>query len=174
VGTGTFLDSERFAYYLAKNTSLDQVEIDALVLGEHGESFVPVLSRTQYKGKPIQEQESFTKEVIDKAIYQTHHAAFEIRKTEPGTSMAVSHCALRIMEYWSQENETIVPISVLVDSELVKTIGLKHPVVMSIPVRISSAGIQRETPLQLSPEECNQLKKSAETLQQYQGFLKST
>jgi len=173
VGTGTFLDSERFSYYLAQNASLDYAEIDALILGEHGESFAPMLSHSFYDNKRILEHRYFTKEIVNKALYQTHHAAFEIRKTEPGTSMAVSHCAIRIMEYWMCEEETKVPISVLLDKKHVDWLGLKHPICMSIPVKISSKGIRRVKPLELNKQEFDQLKKSAETLQQYQSFLKN-
>ncbi|GAB5417179.1 MAG: L-lactate dehydrogenase [Crocinitomicaceae bacterium] len=172
VGTGTFLDSMRFSYYLAELAELKPQRVEALILGEHGESCVPIVSHSKCSGNPLLENPSFTNERIEQATYQTLHAAFEIRKTEPGTSMAVSHCALRIMEYWMQPTETVIPISVLIDSEHAKWLALERPICMSLLVSISSKGIKLLKPMQLEKEELNALKQSAQILKEYQGFLK--
>lgn len=171
VGTGTFLDSERFSYFLAQHAGVDYREVGALILGEHGESFAPILSHSTFQGRQLEDHRYFKTEMIEKAIFQTHHAAFEIRKTEPGTSMAVSHCALRIMEYWMRDEEAYLPISVLVGEDHVKWLKLEQTICMSLPVYISSKGIRREQPLDLTPEEFDDLKASAHLLQKYQSFM---
>lgn len=171
VGTGTYLDSMRFSYHLAALAKVDYREVNALILGEHGESCAPIISQSKHCGQAIQDNASFTNEVIEKALYQTHHAAFEIRKTEPGTSMAVSHCAVRMMEYWMQQAKTVIPISVFINKEYVKWLDLKHPICMSVLVSISSEGIELLEPLPLGNGEHKALKHSAERLLEYQGFL---
>ncbi|MCR9171235.1 MAG: hypothetical protein NXI10_01995 [bacterium] len=171
VGTGTYLDSQRFSYHLAQLTGTDYRDVNALILGEHGESFAPILSQSSYSGKPLMEGSKFTPTVTDRALYQTHHAAFEIRKTEPGTSMAVSHCALRIMEYFEDEVERHIPASVLLNDVWTKKLELAHPICMSVPVVISSKGLEIPDPLELKNSELSALKRSAQVLLEYQGFL---
>lgn len=171
VGTGTFLDSQRFSYHLAELGGVDYQEVNALILGEHGESCAPILSASYYQNKQLQESEWFTTELIEKALYQTRHAAFEIRKTEPGTSMAVSHCALRIMECWLDDHPALIPVSVVLNERWMNLLELEHPVCMSVPVVVSAHGIMIQDPPQLSIEEFESLKRSAQILSQYQAFL---
>ncbi len=172
VGTGTFLDSVRFSYHLAELNQVNIHQVDALILGEHGASCVPIISHSLCSGGPILKSSSIANKCIEKAIYQTKNAAFEIRKTEPGTSMAVSHCAMRIMEYWMQPTETIVPISVLIDDENTQWLELAQPICMSLLVSISSKGVKLQEPMLLEKEELKTLKESAHVLMKYQGFLK--
>lgn len=171
IGTGTFLDSKRLEYFLAKGAKVDGSQVKALVLGEHGESFVPILSHSSFQGKPILSSKYFSENVIEKAVYQTHHAAFEIRKTEPGTSMAVAHCALRLMEFWMQEVETLVPVSVLLDATHCNWLELENSICMSVPVFISQKGVRFGQPPELTHEENFGLKASAAILAKFQMFL---
>ncbi|XOV66229.1 MAG: malate dehydrogenase [Fluviicola sp.] len=171
MGTGTYLDSERFSYYLVHLTGTNDRNISALILGEHGESCAPILSASTYQDKPLMESKVFTSEITEKALYQTHHAAFEIRKTEPGTSMAVSHCALRMMEYLQEETERNIPASVMLSSAWVEKLGLKHTICMSVPVVLSSKGLQIPEPLEMKNGELSALRRSAQVLLEYQEFL---
>jgi len=171
IGTGTYLDSERFSYHLSQLTGTDFRDLNALILGEHGESGAPILSRSLYKNKSLEESELFTPEITDKALYQTHQAAFEIRKTEPGTSMAVSHCALRIMEHLENDEAQCIPVSVLLNERWTEYMELKHPVFMSVPTVLSSEGLVIPDPMELKNEELSALKRSAQMLLEYQGFL---
>jgi len=171
IGTGTYLDSQRFSYHLAQLAQVDYREVEALILGEHGESCAPILSKSLYQHQPILESKLFTPELTDKALYQTHHAAFEIRKTEPGTSTAVSHCAMRIMEFLMDKEENQLPVSVLLTDAWTNQLELKHPICMSIPTVLSSKGLQIPEPIQLKNGELSALKRSAQMLLEYQGFL---
>jgi L-lactate dehydrogenase len=173
VGTGTYLDSMRFSYHLAELAMVSPTTVEAIILGEHGESCVPILSHSNFLNEAFSETDLFSNEAIEKALYQTHHAAFEIRKTEPGTSMAVSHCALRIMEYWRQKEETILPISVLLEEDHIHWLDLKHPICMSVLVSISTEGIRLLPPLSLKNGELHALKRSAQILSEYQRFLEN-
>eukprot|EP00353_Schmidingerella_taraikaensis_P012133 CAMPEP_0185591066 /NCGR_PEP_ID=MMETSP0434-20130131/63251_1 /TAXON_ID=626734 ORGANISM="Favella taraikaensis, Strain Fe Narragansett Bay" /NCGR_SAMPLE_ID=MMETSP0434 /ASSEMBLY_ACC=CAM_ASM_000379 /LENGTH=196 /DNA_ID=CAMNT_0028215799 /DNA_START=293 /DNA_END=880 /DNA_ORIENTATION=+ len=53
VGTGTYLDSMRFTYHLAELAQVDIQQVDALILGEHGESCAPIVSQSTYAGSPL-------------------------------------------------------------------------------------------------------------------------
>ncbi len=171
IGTGTYLDSQRFSYHLAQLGGTDYRDVKALILGEHGESCAPILSQSFFQNKPLLKSDIFTAELTDKALYQTHHAAFEIRKTEPGTSMAVSHCALRIMEYLQDDSEHRIPVSVLLNEVWTGYLELKHPICLSVPVLLSSKGLVVPDPPELKNGELSALKRSAQMLLEYQDFL---
>lgn len=173
VGTGTYLDSQRFSYHLADLAQVNVHDVDALILGEHGDSCVPILSHSSYRNTPILESELFTETIFEKAFDQTLHAAYEIRKTEPGTSMAVSHCALRLMEAWMQPEEIILPVSTVLNPEHVKWLDLKHAICMSLPVGVSQSGIRQLEPLELSSSELKALQQSAHVLLDHQGFMEN-
>jgi L-lactate dehydrogenase len=55
IGTGTLLDSWRLKYIIAQQFQLEPERIEAVVLGEHGESMVPIWSMTTVDGIPIEE-----------------------------------------------------------------------------------------------------------------------
>lgn len=173
IGTGTYLDSMRFSYHLAEQAGVRPMDVNALILGEHGESCAPILSHSTFRNAPLKNA-LLSKMQIEKALYQTVHAAFEIRKTESGTSMAVSHCALRIMEYWMSDTEVILPLSVVLDASHVTWLELQYPICMSVPVGISSKGLRIQDPLALENGELSALRRSAQVLSEYQEFLKGT
>ncbi len=171
MGTGTYLDSQRFSYHLAQLARVDYRDVNALMLGEHGESCAPILSRSYFKDEPILKSKLFQAEITDKALYKTRHAAFEIRKTEPGTSIAVSHCAIRTMECLMDDEEHRLPLSVLLNEAWTNHLELTHPICISVPVVLSSKGLKIPEPLQLKKGELSALKRSAQMLLDYQGFL---
>ena len=172
LGTGTFLDSMRFSFYLAKEAQVDYRDVQALILGEHGTSCVPILSRSSFKGELLHQYQLFTQEKIDAAINQTINAAYEIRKTEPGTSTAASHCAFRLFEYLTDSEEHQVAVSVLLTSEWLQLLELEKTICMSVPAILSEKGVSIMEPLKLTEDERLHLKMSAQLLSEYQTFLK--
>lgn len=98
----------------------------------------------------------------------TKHAAFEIRKTEYGTSMGVVQCALRVMDYWINEEDSMIPLCVKLNDYWLKLLGLNKSVCMSIPVNISKKGVFPYNAIDLSFEELDQLKQSAKILSEYE------
>jgi len=172
-GTGTFLDSMRFSFYLAKEGQVDYQDVNAMVLGEHGASCVPVVSHSRLKGISLLESDLITEEKIQMAFDQTLNAAFEIRKTESGTAMAVSHCALRLFEFLTDSKEHQVPVSMLLSAEWMQVLGLKRKICMSVPATISEKGIAIPAPLHLTEKELIGLKESAKVLEEHQKFLEA-
>src|SRR5574337_350646 len=53
IGMGSSLDSDRLRYLLSKVLNTDQSKIESLVLGEHGNSMVPIFSQAKFNGKPV-------------------------------------------------------------------------------------------------------------------------
>ena len=71
IGTGTFIDSMRLAYYLSTLSNYKASDFDAFVLGEHGSSQVPVFSSTKVNGKSILDDPEFSVEDLESAALVT-------------------------------------------------------------------------------------------------------
>lgn len=171
LGTGTFLDSIRFSYHLANEVGVDYRDVNAMILGEHGASCLLVASHSFFKGSLIRSSELFTSEKVDVAFDKTQNAAYEIRKTEPGTSIAVAHCALRLMEYFMDTEVHQVSVSVLLSKEWVALLELERAICVSVPVMISKDGMFIKKPIELTSEELQNFRSSARLLSEYQTFL---
>lgn len=141
IGTGTFLDSLRFQYHLSKEAGVNSDNLEAVILGEHGSSQVPMISLSTFESSPISMFPMFTEKVIEKAAEATRNSAAEIRKTESGTSIGVAQCAVKIIEYLQSESEVIIPLSVKVDDIYKERFNLKKDLCISVPVSISRKGV---------------------------------
>jgi len=65
IGMGSSLDSDRFRYLLSKVLHTDQSKIESLVLGEHGNSMVPIFSQVKFNGKPVNLNKSQTTSITN-------------------------------------------------------------------------------------------------------------
>lgn len=164
IGTGTYLDSVRLAYYLSVLSSFEPDEIDATVLGEHGDSQVPVYSLTKINGESIAEHKEFTGEMLTNATELTRNAAFEIRETQKGTTYGISKCAEMLMNYLMEEEEHVVSLSVLTNDHYRSLLDLDHDIYISVPVRISKKGVYPIENISLTSKEYADLKESAKIL----------
>ena len=142
VGTGTFLDSLRLKFYLSKLVNVSSAQLKTVILGEHGATQVPMRSLCTFESKPIMEHLLFTDHIFQQAAESTRNAAAEIRKTEPGTSIAVTQCAVKIVEFWLSPTEVMIPLSVKLDDSYNERFNVKKDLCISVPVSISKKGIQ--------------------------------
>lgn len=172
VGTGTLLDSARLSYHLADLTKQPLEGVNGWVLGEHGESQFVSVSMSTIQNKPLSEQKHFRIETVNQAAELTRSAAFEIRKTEQGTSMAVSQCALELFHFFEKGTSPLIPLSVCLSGAYLNWLGIEGPLCISVPVRISKNGVELESLPNLPLQEYQLLKQSAEKLVRAYGTLK--
>jgi malate/lactate dehydrogenase len=105
IGTGTLLDSWRLKFIIAQHFRLDPERIEAVVLGEHGDSLVPIWSKTTVDGLPI--QELFSQPQLDELKVKLLSVAKEIRETENATKYGVAAAALHLMAGLLSKEEVI-------------------------------------------------------------------
>ena len=161
LGTGTLLDSARLAYYLAEEANVTPNEVKAWVLGEHGDSMVPIISQTTINGQPLEAVLSLAQ--IDRCIQQTRTSAAIIKKTLGATSYGVAACAVRLMQATLDPLDThIYPASVRVDNTWRELLGGSAGY-MGLPVRLNADGYE-VLPLVLTGEEIEALVGSARVL----------
>jgi len=165
IGVGTLLECVRLSHYLSELSGYSHKAINAFVLGEHGETQVPAYSITTVNGTLISSLPQFNVEVLQNAAEKTKNAAFEIRKTEPGTKYAVTKCAESIMNFLLSDEVTTIPLSVRTNDFYNKLLGIKKSIYISIPVNISSKGIEINQSIVLKDEEIIALSLSAKAIE---------
>ena len=166
IGTGTFLDSTRLSYYLSAYSSYSPYDFNTMVLGEHGDTQVPIFSNCTIKAKPLLSHSEFTEKSLIQIAEQTKNAAFEIRKTQVGTTYGVAKCAEMILSYLLGKKTKILALSVLTTPYYRNLLNLDQDIYISLPVKINNGNITLHNQIELSNRELTRLQESAQVLAQ--------
>ena len=158
IGVASSLDSKRFRYLLSKKLRVQNSQIsDAYVLGEHGDSMVPIFSKTKINGKNILEIiDSRQKEEISKDLQNYWKS---VRNLKNRSQFGIAKNTFDVIESIIKNQPLSIPASVLLQGEY----GEKD-VCMGVPVRISPEGIIEIQSMNLDKFEQELLKKSAQTI----------
>lgn len=154
LSSGTFLDSLRFRFHLARRLGVDARSVQAQVLGEHGTSQVFVWSSASIAGTPIVSGTlpgNFSNDIEDEVRY----ANIDIIEGTGASSLGIGVVAARIVEIVARDEKAVIPI------------GSHRPdlgVTLSLPSRLGRQGVDRVFAPSLSSDEAQALARSAETL----------
>lgn len=164
IGSGTVLDTARFRYLLGEHLGVDPRNVHAHVIGEHGDSEVPIWSLATVAGMRLddfcrRENCDLGPEIRVRISEQTRDAAYEIIQRKGATHYAVAVGLLRIVESILRDQHTVLAVSSLVpgyyDIE---------DVYLSLPTVVSRGGVERVLHLPLNEQETEALRKSAAVL----------
>jgi L-lactate dehydrogenase len=172
IGSGTALDTARFRYLLAQELQLDPRSIHAYIIGEHGDSEVPIWSRLNVAGTPLQALDPEIGAADDPQRWyhtfeQVKNAAYEIIKRKGATSYAIGLAVTQIVQAILRDQNRVLTVSCLTSGMY----GIED-VYLSLPAVVSRQGVNRIVQLSLSSEEERQLKHSAGLLRQAIDELK--
>jgi L-lactate dehydrogenase len=159
IGVGTLLDSTRMDYYVREHFQDKQVNI--LLLGEHGDSMVPIYSHSTVDGQPI--KDCLTTILIDECFHQTKNAAQTIKKSQSATIFGVANCALFIMKNLNEVNDSIAPVSIQLPPLLRDKFNCKK-LAMSVPCNLGENGAKPILDFEYSPNELELMVQSAHVL----------
>jgi L-lactate dehydrogenase len=165
-GSGTILDTARFRYMLSEQLGVDPRSVHAYIIGEHGDSEVPVWSLANVAGMRLptfcaENGISLTADDMERIFRQTRDAAYEIIRRKGATYYAVAAGLMRITEAILRDQNTVLSISSLIEDYY----GIDG-VCLSLPTVISRRGIERVLRLELSPAEARGVRKSADVLRE--------
>ena len=161
IGIASSLDSSRFRLLLAKNLEVNQSKIsDALVMGEHGDSMVPIFSRAKKNHTPVLEilDENQIKE-ISKGVRDFWRT---LREYKSRSVFGIAQKTYEVIESIITEKEISIPASVLLTGQY----GISD-VCMGVPVKIGKDGVKEIQEIEVSESELNQLKKSASIIKDF-------
>ena len=164
IGSGTVLDTARLKYTLSKHLEVDSRNIHAVMIGEHGDSELPVWSGANISGVPLNDFCELRghhdhDESMERIYKDVRNAAYEIIKRKGSTYYGIAMAVSKIAECIVNNEHSMLPISVELDG----TYGL-YDIALSIPTVVGSTGAELILELPLSEKEVSLLKKSAETL----------
>jgi len=166
IGSGTMLDTARFRYLLAQDLQLDPRSIHAHIIGEHGDSEVPVWSRLNIAGTPLLDSDPQFSTVSDPGQWnhtfeQVKNAAYEIIQRKGATSYAIGLAVTQLVQAIVHDQNRVLTVSCLSSGMY----GIED-VYLSLPAVVNRHGVNRIVRLTLSSEEEQQLKHSAQLLRQ--------
>jgi L-lactate dehydrogenase len=166
IGSGTALDTARFRYLLAQDLQLDPRSIHAYIIGEHGDSEVPIWSRLNVARTPLQALDPDLGTANDPQQWyhifeQVKNAAYEIIQRKGATSYAIGLAVTQIVQAILRDQNRVLTVSCLTSGMY----GIED-VYLSLPAVVNRHGVNRIVQLSLSPEEEQQLKDSAKLLRQ--------
>ena len=166
IGSGTVLDTARFRYLLSEYLDLDPRNTHAYVIGEHGDSEVPVWSLANVAGMRLEEycrraQCEIDDEVRSRISHQVRDAAYEVIERKGATYYAVSVGLVRIVEAIMRDQRTVLTVSNLATGHY----GIDD-VYFSLPAVIGRRGVEQVVDLALIDEETAALEESAQVLHQ--------
>ncbi len=158
-GTGTLLDTARLRRVLAEQTGVSRQEVEAFVLGEHGDSSMIPFSALRIGGRPAKEAAGFDP---DRALERTHSIGMDIIEGKGSTEFGIGETAAYLCRAILTNAGSAMPLSVHLEGEYGIT-GIN----CGVPCIIGREGISRIIELPLTEDECRALKASAQVLEKY-------
>ena len=162
IGSGTVLDSARYRFMLGELSRTSPTSIHAYIIGEHGDTELPVVSSATIAGVTMNsrvEQEPGFAENIERIFRETRDAAYEIIDAKGSTSYGIGMGLARITKAIIQNQDVALPVSAYLDGEYGE-----HDIYIGTPAIINRAGIARAVELQLNEHEQELFAHSAVTL----------
>ncbi len=167
IGSGTVLDTSRLRYLLSRYSGVDARNVHTYVLGEHGDTELPVWSLTNIAGMGLDEYcalhdkcEGKLSEIVrEQFASQVRDVAYTIIESKGATFYAVALAVRRIVESILRNEQSILTISSLIEGPY----GLKD-VCLSLPTVVGAAGVHNILPVHLNEEELTQLYRSADSI----------
>jgi L-lactate dehydrogenase len=161
IGLGTQLDTVRFRSYLGRRLQAPARQVHAIILGEHGDSMVPIWSSATIAGLPLENWPGFTPQVQKEVFEATKTAGATIIKLKGGSSFAVGLSIREVVETLALDSRRVLPVSTLQQG----LYGIRD-VCLSVPTVIGCGGVRQQVELPLTQKERLGLQQSARVLRE--------
>ncbi|ABL65916.1 malate dehydrogenase [Chlorobium phaeobacteroides] len=161
IGMAGVLDAARFRSFIAEELNVSMQDVNAFVLGGHGDSMVPVVKYTSVAGIPI--TELLSQEKIDALVERTRNGGVEIvNYLKNGSAFyAPAASAVEMIEAIVKDRKRILACTTLLEGEY----GINN-VFCGVPVKIGKNGVEEILEINLAPAELDALKHSASLVQE--------
>ncbi len=160
-GLGTVLDTVRFRSHLAAALNADPTQVQALILGEHGDSQVPIWSSAAVNGVPLESLPGVTPRLLDDVAEQTKASGAKVIKLKGGAGYAVGLSIAEVVSAVVHDSGALLPISTLQDGLL----GVRD-VCYSLPTLVGRDGWGTQVLPKLWPKEEQGLVNSGRVLRE--------
>ncbi len=167
IGQGGVLDTARFRTFIAQEVGVSVKEVEAYVLGGHGDTMVPLTRFTTVAGVPI--ANVLPKERVDQIVQRTRDGGAEIiNYLKTGSAYyAPASGVVAMVDSILLDRKRILPCATLLEGEY----GVQG-LYIGVPVKLSSKGVEEIVQIELTEEEKGMLNHSADTVQELVDVLK--
>jgi L-lactate dehydrogenase len=160
-GLGTMLDTSRFSSLIAEELKLAPTQVKALILGEHGDSMLPVWSSATVNGFLLTGLPDCTPGFQNSVFERAKNSGSEVLKKKGGAGWAVGIAIRDVIHAVLLNKKTLLPVSSLVQGAYdIRDICL------SVPSVVSRKGVEKHVELKLWPKELMALQQSARALKE--------
>src|SRR6516225_8024819 len=161
IGLGTQLDTARFRSYLARKLQVPPTQVNALILGEHGDSMVPIWSSATVAGLPLEQWPGFGPQVMKECFEETKTAGAQLIKLKGGSGFGVGLSIREVVHALALDSRRVLPVSTLQQG----LYGVRD-VCLSVPTVVGCGGVRQQIELALTPKEKLGIQNSAKVLRE--------
>jgi L-lactate dehydrogenase len=152
IGSGTILDTARFRYLLGDYFDVDTRNVHAYIIGEHGDTELPVWSHADIAGTTISEwtknKEGFNQSDLDIIFFNVRDAAYQIINRKGATYYGIAMGLVRVTKAILQNENSVLTVSAYLDGQY----GQKD-IFVGVPAVVNRNGIREVVDLELNKEE---------------------
>lgn len=165
IGSGTTLDSARFRYMLGEYFDVDTRNIHAAIIGEHGDTELPVWSRTTIGLENIEtlmkKDSKYSQKDLDDIFVNVRDAAYHIIERKGATYYGIGMSLVRITKAILGNQNAILPVSVYLEGQYGH-----NDVYIGVPAIINREGIREVIEIPLNEKEKEQFNHSVKVLKE--------
>lgn len=172
MGSGTNLDSSRFRFMIADHLDVNAQDVQAYIIGEHGDSSVALWSSISVGGVPVlsfldKQEIPYEKKHLEAIHQAVVNSAYEVIKLKGYTSWAIGYSTASLVKSVLRNQRRIHPVSVMAK----EFHGIQEEVFLSLPAQLGRGGILGVASVHLTEEETHRLKMSADAIFEVQKQL---
>ena len=161
IGSGTVLDTARLKYLLGRHLEVDPRNVHTFIIGEHGDSELPVWSSANISGVDLDRyclscHKKISLDVLDAIASDVKKSAYKIIESKGATYYAIAESVKKIVSAIVKDENTVLPVSSLVEGHY----GLEN-ICLGFPSIVGKVGVKEILEIPLNDEELEKLKTSA-------------
>ncbi|MGM9929690.1 MAG: L-lactate dehydrogenase [Bacillus sp. (in: firmicutes)] len=165
IGSGTILDTARFRYELGEYFDIDTRNVHAYIIGEHGDTELPVYSHVNLGAKPLakalETKADYKKEDLDEMFVNVRDAAYRIIERKQATYYGIAMGLARITKAILQDENSILTVSTLLEGQYGH-----DDIYIGVPCVVNRSGVREIVELELNAEEQEKFNHSVKVLKE--------
>ncbi|QDT03227.1 L-lactate dehydrogenase [Rubripirellula lacrimiformis] len=159
IGLGTQLDTIRFCSLIAEQLNAPPTQTKALILGEHGESMVPIWSSATIAGLPLDKYPGWNPSLANQLFTRTRGSGAEVIKRKGGAGFAVGIAIRDVIDAIALDKRSVLPVSSVQSG----CYGIRN-VALSVPTVVGRSGVVDRLEIDLWPKEIQGIRSSGSAL----------
>jgi len=172
IGSGTVLDTARLKQMVGRQLSVDSRNVHTFIIGEHGDSELPVWSSANVSGIDLRDfykicGYSYDISALNAMFENVRDSAYKIIEGKGATYYAIAQAVMRITESIVRDEDSVLPVSSYLDGQY----GISD-ICLGVPSIVGKEGIRKVLEIPLNEEEHKKLINSARVLHsEFEGIL---